>query len=149
MKKFLLFFGIVLISGVVLVGYSNVEQQSAVKDMTNGTQFEKASTVQNGTKEEILRGTNEVITTIKELKNLTETEADNISEINKLGQEIAKKWDRIEKKVEKAYPQDYKDIEKSLYPLIAMAKSKTPNKENLQVLSIETLDKLAAFKEKL
>ncbi len=133
MKKFLLYIGIISIIGFVLVGFNNADMRR-MHEPSN--------------KEDILRGTNEVITTTKELKKITASE-NNTSEINKLGEEIENRWDRIEKKVEKEYPEDYTNIEKSLYPLITMAKKETPNKKQLQDLSNQTLEKLTNFKHKI
>ncbi|MGP4105891.1 hypothetical protein [Virgibacillus sp. L01] len=138
MKKFLLYIGVISIIGFVLVGFNNAEQQSDMRGMHEPSN-----------KEDILRGTNEVITTTKELKKITASEEENTSEINKLGEEIENRWDRIEKKVEKEYPEDYTNIEKSLYPLIAMAKKETSNKKQLQDLSNQTLEKLTNFKHKI
>ncbi|MFB4168408.1 hypothetical protein [Virgibacillus sp. JSM 102003] len=138
MKKFLLYIGIFSIIGLVLVGFNNTEQHSDMRGMH-----------ELSNKEDILRGTNEVITTTKELKKITESEEYKTREINKLGEEIENKWDRIEKKVEREYPEDYTNIEKSLYPLITMAKKETPNKKQLQGLSNQTLEKLTNFKHKI
>lgn len=153
MKKFLLFFGVILTLGIVLAGFNNIGQQNATKDKVSESQSEQTSNVrgmhEDGNKEEILRGTNEVIATLTELKQVTKMQENNINKVNQLGKEIEQKWDRIEKKVEEAYPQDYENIEKSLYPLIAIAKKETPDEKKLHDLSIETLEKLENFKQKL
>lgn len=138
MKKFLLFIGIVPITSLMLVGFNNAEQHSDVRGMH-----------ELSNKEDILRGTSEVITTTEELKELTESDENNSTEINQLGEEIEKRWDRIEKKVEMDYPEDYTHIEESLYPLIAMANREIPNKKQLHDLSKETLEKLENFKKKI
>jgi iron uptake system EfeUOB component EfeO/EfeM len=62
---------------------------------------------------------------------------------------IEEKWDKIEKQVEEKYPEDYEDIEKSLYPLIAEAKKDTPDSEKLKTLTEETKNKLNQFHEKI
>lgn len=90
-----------------------------------------------------------MIAKTKELKDLAEKQANNSDEINQLGKEIEESWDKIEKKVEKAYPQDYQYIEESLYPLITVAKQKKLNKTKIRTLSMETLDKLEQFNQKL
>lgn len=153
LKKFLLYFGVMLIIGAVLTGFIDQGQQSATKSTVSEPQADKSSSVYDkhvgSEKEKILKGTSEVIAATKELKKLTELQAENSKEINKLGEEIEKKWDRIEKKVEETYPQDYINIEKSLYPLIAAAKKDNPSKEELRNFSKQTLDKLNNFKQQL
>ncbi|MBP1949758.1 hypothetical protein [Virgibacillus litoralis] len=138
MKKFLLFIGIISTTGLMLVGFNNTEQHSDIRGLH-----------ELSNKEDILRGTNEVITTTEELKELIESDENNSTEINQLGEEIEKRWDRIEKKVEMDYPEDYTHIEESLYPLIAMAKRETPNKKQLHEFSNETLEKLENFNKKI
>ncbi|TRM12166.1 hypothetical protein FH966_10985 [Lentibacillus cibarius] len=143
MRKLILYLGAFLLLGAVLTGFTNNAEQDATTDKSNELQSEKPD------KAEIQEGVSGVIAKVKELQKLTEERADNTDEINELGEAIEKNWDSIEKKVEASHPEDYKNIEESLYPLIATAKKDKVNKTNLRTLSLETLDKLEAFKQKL
>ncbi|MFD1361054.1 hypothetical protein [Lentibacillus salinarum] len=152
-KKSILFLGAILLLGVVLTGFNtNMGQQHAAKvdgDVLESAKPDHGIGSQDSSDTEIQNGTNEVITKIKELKELTEKQVNNRDEINQLGKEIEESWDEIEKKVEKAYPEDYQNIEESLYPLITMAKQEKLNKTKIRTLSLETLDKLEQFNQKL
>ncbi|WP_409294619.1 hypothetical protein V1498_15710 [Peribacillus sp. SCS-26] len=69
--------------------------------------------------------------------------------INNIGASVESAWDGIEKKVEKMNPVVYRDIESSLYPLIAEAKKETPDLKNLERHRKDTARKLADFKASL
>ncbi|GAA0429047.1 hypothetical protein GCM10008983_01710 [Lentibacillus halophilus] len=133
MRRLILYFGVILMLGAVLTGFTDNTGQHASTDEST----------------DIQEGTDGVIAKVKELKDLTEKDASNTEDINELGEALKKNWDTIEKKVETSYPDDYQNIEESLYPLIALAKKDKANKAHIRELSLETLDKLEAFKEKL
>lgn len=103
----------------------------------------------NTSKTDLATGTSTVLATVEKLKNTIENSPDDINKINELGKDLSENWDLIEKKVEKRYPKDYKDIEESLYPLIAFAQNDSPDIEKMKQLIKEVNDKLTSFKQKV
>ena len=97
----------------------------------------------------IPEGVDIVVATIEELKGAIKLDPKNTEKLNKLSNKLNEKWDLIEKKVEDQYPEDYKNIERSLYPLIGEANKKSPDTEKIKKLIPETIDKLIKFKEKV
>jgi len=97
----------------------------------------------------IPEGVDIVVATIEELKGAIKLDPKNTEKINKLSKKLDEKWDLIEKKVENKYPEDYKNIEQSLYPLIGEANKKSPDTKQINKLIPETTDKLIQFKEKV
>lgn len=94
-------------------------------------------------------GVNIVMSTIDEIKGTVKINPKNTKKLNELGEKLDKNWDLIEKKVEEQYPEDYKNIEESLYPLINEAKKSSPDTKKINTLIPETMDKLIQFKEKV
>ncbi|MCT2537712.1 hypothetical protein NC661_11230 [Aquibacillus koreensis] len=131
-----------LIFTLVLSGFSPVTNSEAQSDATPlHKQMEK--------KTDLSKGIAIVLATIDELKSLVEQNPDNARKINTFGKVLDENWDLIEKKVEKKYPEDYKDIEESLYPLIGEAQKDKPNIEELNKLIKDTYKKLEAFRAKV
>jgi hypothetical protein len=97
---------------------------------------------------DILQAVDKVLSQIQNAKTNMETRA-NAKALNSVGQHMQEDWDVIEKKVEKKYPADYKNIEESLYPLISELKKDDLDLANIRKLSDQTKDKLDLFKLKL
>ena len=97
----------------------------------------------------IPEGVDIVVATIEELKGAIKLDPKNTEKLNKLSNKLNEKWDLIEKKVEDQYPEDYKNIERSLYPLIGEANKKSPDTDKINQLIPETTDKFIKFKEKV
>jgi hypothetical protein len=68
--------------------------------------------------------------------------------VNEIGKKMAEKWDSVEKEVEKRYPDDYKKIEESLYPLIAEAGKQQLDVSKIKALNIQVRQKLEKFLDK-
>ncbi|MFD0049061.1 hypothetical protein ACFVHQ_07010 [Actinomycetes bacterium NPDC127524] len=99
------------------------------------------------TAKDLKSGSMEVLSLIESMVKKMKLSSD--AQINSMGAETERKWDKIEKLVEKKYPQDYKNIEQSLYPLIAEAKKKKPDRQKLVEFSEETKQKLILFQSHL
>ncbi|KGX89938.1 hypothetical protein [Pontibacillus marinus] len=97
----------------------------------------------------LTEGVDIVAATIEEMKGAIKLDPKNTEKLNQLGKKLDENWDLIEERVEETYPKDYKNIEDSLYPLIAESKKKSPNVSTLNKLIPETTDKLIQFKEKI
>jgi iron uptake system EfeUOB component EfeO/EfeM len=89
----------------------------------------------------------DVVATVVELRSYAES-ADNSGQIQETGKSLEDNWDLVEGEIEEQYPDDYKNIEESLYPLIAEAKKDKPDPEKIKTLSDETNKKLTDFLEK-
>ncbi|WP_108670221.1 hypothetical protein [Peribacillus acanthi] len=89
----------------------------------------------------------EIIEILNQFEKDLEKKADK-EIINKYGQQIEEKWDSIEKQVETKYPDEYVNVEKSLYPLIGEAKSPEFNLEKVKVYLKESIFKISNLKEK-
>jgi iron uptake system EfeUOB component EfeO/EfeM len=113
--------------------------KAAQKDSVNDSDVHTAK--------ELKSGSVKVLSLIESMIKKMKLSSD--AEINSMGAEAERKWDKIEKLVEKKYPQDYKNIEQSLYPLIAEAKKKKPDRQKLGEFSEETREKLILFQSHL
>lgn len=150
MKKYLLPF---LIIGVLLGGCASVPDKS----QSGGTKASEDLEVMqqthapdgSGTEKnaDIVRGVDKVLSIIKEVEKRMEdtTEAKSL---NKIGSQMEEEWDIIEKSVEKTFPEDYTNIEKSLYPLMAELQKTLPDLAKIKDLSDQTKAKLDLFKIK-
>ncbi|SDJ80231.1 hypothetical protein [Sediminibacillus albus] len=109
---------------------------------------EKVS-VGKSSEHEIAAGVDTVLATLEDLNDTITSSPDDTAEINQLGKTLSEDWDVIEKQVEENFPDDYKNIEDSLYPLIAYAQKGQPDTKQIKQLIPQVKDKLTAFKEKL
>ncbi|RFU63511.1 hypothetical protein [Peribacillus glennii] len=101
----------------------------------------------NENTDDIVLGVDKVLSIIKEAKQSTERAADPKS-LNQIGSRLEEEWDTIEKKVEAKFPEDYINIEKSLYPLMAEMQKPMPDLAKVKELSDQTKGKLDRFQIK-
>ncbi len=92
------------------------------------------------------QGIEPVIANVKELKAAASESPEKVKE---LGEKLHDDWEVIEEEVEERYPEDYKSIEDSLYPLIGEANKDQPDMNKITGLSDEVIAKLEAFKQKI
>ncbi|WP_117169596.1 hypothetical protein [Paraliobacillus sediminis] len=152
-KKLLAVF---LVSFFILAGFSFIPTDINVdeiivytEEVTVNSEVFLQDTQNNSSDATIMEGVNTVLATIEALKDVVEQSPDESKEIIKRGKKLDEDWELIEKKVEDAYPEDYTNIEESLYPLIDAAQSEKPNNDVLKKLITEVNDKLFKFKEKI
>ncbi|TKD72342.1 hypothetical protein [Pseudalkalibacillus hwajinpoensis] len=131
---------------------TGMEDNSVTEDSAGGEGAGDTST-DNGTKENkavnLDEGIDTVLTNLEELKSTLENASDDYGKINELGMSIDSSWDEIETQIEENYPDDYKTIEESLYPLIDESKKDEPDSAKMNELLDETMKKLNEFKEKM
>ncbi|OCA80877.1 hypothetical protein [Pseudobacillus wudalianchiensis] len=94
-------------------------------------------------------GLEEVSIALQELQGNVDTVPQNADQLKTTGKKVEEKWDAIEEQVEEKYPDDYKNIEDSLYPLIDETKKDKPDAEKMTPLIKDTLEKINAFKGKV
>ncbi len=136
---------IYLIIPLFVVGMGLFTAQAAQVNEGNGNVVAQ----ENNEEVTLKEGVDIVVATIEEMKGAIKLDPKNTGKLNQLGKKLDENWDLIEKRVEEKYPKDYKNIEDSLYPLIAEAKKKSPNVNTLNKLIKETTDKLIQFEEKI
>ncbi|WP_077622698.1 hypothetical protein [Sediminibacillus massiliensis] len=149
-----LFWVALLVFGAMLYFSNPEEEQQTKKDMKQEQEInsEEVSAVQPVSEDEqaeLVASVEDVLTVMEELKRTVLQKQDAVEEINKIGKKLADTWDHIEKKVEERYPDDYKNIEESLYPLIAYAQNEKPDFEKMSEVFEQTEKKLKEFKEKI
>lgn len=81
--------------------------------------------------------------------NYLNSSVNDQKKIEEAAEMLSENWDEIEEKVEEKYPKDYKNIEKSLYPLLAEAKRTNPNLLTVKQLLKESTTKITEFKNKV
>ncbi|WP_085524584.1 hypothetical protein [Tuberibacillus sp. Marseille-P3662] len=149
-KLSFLMLSLLLIVGVIAGCSSDQRDENSGEVQSQSKEAQPVdNSVNEGKKVDLVKGTETVLTIVQELKQTIETSPQAYSQINAKGKKIEENWDRIEKQVEERYPDDYTNIEESLYPLIAEAKKDQPNVDNLQRLVEETIEKLKHFKEQV
>jgi iron uptake system EfeUOB component EfeO/EfeM len=150
-------FSSLLIVGLLLGGCGGNDNAEEVKEVTPDEESKPAAddekTEENSSNDEnamnLTAGVEETTNSLEELSmTLTDT-PDDTKKLNEQGSKIEEKWDQIEKQVEDNYPDDYENIEKSLYPLIEEAKKDTPDAENLKNLTEDTMNKMNEFHGKV
>ncbi|WLR50360.1 hypothetical protein LC040_13950 [Bacillus tianshenii] len=118
-------------------------EEPASEDEASGNEME--GTDDAALKEDI----DSVMASVKALREAAQGSKKDVAPINEKGKALEANWDGIEKQVEEQYPDQYKKIEESLYPLIEEAKKDTPDVEKIDSLIAETQDMLESFKDKL
>ncbi|MDQ0217325.1 hypothetical protein ELQ35_07695 [Peribacillus cavernae] len=141
----------ILIAGTFLGGCTPESDQSQPKGSAEDleTMQQTHAVDENGSENhaDIVLGVNKVLAKIKELDTNKDDNTDAKS-LNANGKQIEEEWDKIEKKVEKSFPEDYKNIEESLYPLIAELKKAEPDVAKVNEWSNQTKAKLDLFRMK-
>lgn len=173
-KKFPILLASCLITGSLLAGCgsnsaeddnsTHTSNDSANSSIEENTASENAGTSSNsegsndssastdsGSEENINLdvGVDTALTNLDELKSTIENSSDDVGAINEQTMTLEENWDKIEAKVEQDFPDEYKDIEESLYPLIDEGKKDEPDMEKMNELIDETIMKMTEFKEKL
>ena len=145
---------VIFVSSLLFAGCGASEDNQGADKMEDTNEPKSETTSGDGTSEqtaaEVLKsGVNDTLKAVEDL-NMTLTDASSdAKKVKEQGMIVEGKWDEIEKVVEEQYPEDYKNIEESLYPLIAEAKKDEPDTETLKGLVQETKDKMMKFQEKL
>ncbi|MGG3451149.1 hypothetical protein [Domibacillus aminovorans] len=139
MKKFYSVSASFALMVLIAAGCGTNESEQPVRDNQTDTIEEHARTMPNKL--------DNVVGTLKELKASIE-DPDNVGEIQQAGKVLEEHWDLVEKEIEEQYPDDYENIEESLYPLIAEAKKDEPDVEKMKTLIDDTNGKLTEFLEK-
>ncbi|XXM71067.1 hypothetical protein ACQ0QQ_15305 [Lysinibacillus sphaericus] len=151
--KFITPFSSLLIAGLLLGGCGGNDNAEEVKEVTPDEEEATTGAGDEKMNDEntmnLTAGVEDTASSLEELSmTLTDT-PDDAKKLNEHGSKVEEKWDQIEKQVEENYPDDYENIEKSLYPLIEEAKKDTPDAENLKNLTEDTMDKMNEFHEKV
>ncbi|OAH52550.1 MULTISPECIES: hypothetical protein [Bacillaceae] len=139
MKKFYSVSASFALMVLIAAGCGTDESEQPVRDNQTDTIEEHARTMPEKL--------DNVVGTLKELKASIE-DPDNVREIQQAGTVLEEHWDLVEKEIEEQYPDDYENIEESLYPLIAEAKKDEPDVEKMKTLIDETNGKITEFLEK-
>ncbi|SET59205.1 hypothetical protein SAMN05421676_1064 [Salinibacillus kushneri] len=153
MNKWLYILGTILFVAAILVGFTNnKEMPSETGDNqveTEDTEAVGVSNEEEGSETDLATHLDTVLTSVNELEQVFEDTPDNITKINEKGQALEANWDVIEKQVEELDPDQYADIERSLYPLIAEAQKDNPDVDNMKTLSEEVRKKVKKFREQI
>ncbi|WP_085992139.1 hypothetical protein [Oceanobacillus senegalensis] len=140
-----------LVIGLILAGCGgesdNDENANATKQDSKETSEVNVAVVE-GEDSDLTSGVNTVITSLKQLDSDIEN-TDDVNTINESGKTLEEDWDRIEKKVEEKFPDQYIKIEETLYPLIAEAKKEEPDIKKMKEWIQTTLDSIDELKESL
>lgn len=136
MKKLSYVLTPIALTGLLAAGCGTDESEQPVRDNQTDAIEEHAR--------DMPEKLDNVVGTLKELKANVET-PDSAEEIQETAKVLEEHWDLVEKEVEEQYPDDYENIEESLYPLIAEAKKEEPDVEKMKTLIDETNGKLTEF----
>jgi iron uptake system EfeUOB component EfeO/EfeM len=147
-------FSSLLIAGLLLGGCGGNDNAEEVKEVTPDEESQPATSdgkpgEDSSNQKIIIKGVGDTISSVEELSKMLSNNPDDAKKLNEQGSKIEEKWDKIEKTIENNFPEDYENIEKSLYPLIAEAKKDTPDPDNLNKLTEDTSKKLDKFLEKV
>ncbi|WP_347551493.1 hypothetical protein ABFG93_06080 [Pseudalkalibacillus hwajinpoensis] len=94
-------------------------------------------------------GIDTALTDLDALKSTVENSSDDVAKLNEQGKTLESHWDLIEPKMEEDYPDEYKEIEKTLYPLIDEAKKDDPDTAKMSEWIDQTIMTMTEFKENL
>ncbi|WP_257350663.1 hypothetical protein [Pseudalkalibacillus decolorationis] len=119
------------------------------EDQKESTENEETSEQKDEMSGDLSNGIEEVMASLQDLQTAVKAEPSDPEQIKTAGEKLEENWDAIEKKVEEEYPEDYTNIEESLYPLMDEAKQNQQNLEKIQQLMNDTMEKMKAFKEKV
>lgn len=138
-----IFYFVLIVFIAIAINSSNegnnaaAQKETVNKEETIQTSSMKSTTLTNGLKN--------VLDSIADLKR----SVNNHAEMKEATMELDENWDEIEDKIEDKYPKDYKNIEKSLYPLLAEARRESPNLLTVKQLLKESTKKITEFKDKV
>lgn len=126
---------------------TNKDEQQANEQTNKTTDVPTSVQTTKPMSSDLTKGLDKVLTSLETLKTKTEETNVEIEKVNSGAEKLGENWDQIEKQVEGKYPEDYENIEKSLYPLLAEAKKDNPNLVLVTQLLDETATKIQVFKE--
>ncbi|HEY9578078.1 MAG TPA: hypothetical protein VIR64_10425 [Pseudobacillus sp.] len=159
MRKFSYLFAIMVLMLLIAAGCGSKKEDAAEPASTNTDEPKEQVTTEKEEdaaeqKEEekpadLSSGLEEVSISLQELQGNVDTVPQNADQLQTTGKKVEEKWDAIEEQVEEKYPDDYKNIEDSLYPLIDETKKDKPDAEKMKPLITDTVEKINAFKEKV
>ncbi|MGP4108877.1 hypothetical protein [Virgibacillus sp. L01] len=139
----------ILVLGLILGACGTPDSQdSNGNEEKSGETSGKNNDGDEGKDSELANGTDTVINSVEQLDASLEDSAD-VSTINEKGKTLEEDWDKIEKKVEKQFPDQYTKIEESLYPLIDEAKKDKPDLEKMKEWTQSTLESLNELKQNI
>ncbi|WP_273833823.1 hypothetical protein [Guptibacillus sedimenti] len=167
-KKFPILLASCLISGSLLAGCgSNGAENNTGNQANNSSMEENGASENEGTNEGTNEGMNDsgdsgseemtnleagvdtALSNLEELKTTVENSSDDVETINEQTMTLEENWDKMESQVEEEFPDAYKNIEESLYPLIDEGKKDEPDTDKMTELIDETMMKMTEFKETL
>ncbi|ASN07243.1 hypothetical protein [Virgibacillus necropolis] len=144
MKSFFYFvLTIIVLVAVTLNTDEGQENANNVKPTDKGSSVQVTNTMSSS----LTSGLDKVLVSLDELQAVAEKSTDETKQIQDVAKKLGEDWDQIEKQVEQNYPEDYENIEKSLYPLLAEAKKEQPYLANVKQLIEATTKKVEAFKK--
>ncbi|MFD2923484.1 hypothetical protein [Halobacillus naozhouensis] len=164
MKRFY-FFSFILAIGVILSACGTTENQDKADSSKQTNQQENDSSSNDGNTSEqsskkdqsggdgenmdLASEVDHVISSVEQLDKTLKNSANDVQSINNQGKTLEENWDSIEKQVEEQFPNQYKKVEESLYPLIGAAKKEDPNIEKMKKWAQTTVESLNELKQKI
>ncbi|MFK2826241.1 hypothetical protein QYG89_11250 [Bacillus sp. B190/17] len=130
-------------------GSKNADQTSTNTEQTKEQVVTKEETDTEEPTVDLPTGLDDVSASLKQLQTNVETAPDKVDQLKIAGEDVDDKWDAIEDQIEANYPDDYKNIEDSLYPLIDETEKAQPDAEKMKTLITDTTKKINDFKEKV
>ncbi|WP_099156621.1 hypothetical protein [Virgibacillus ndiopensis] len=154
MKNTLYFALVVMVLLLAACGASNDEQSQKEQGQKNQETNEfKTSEVSkeagNTISPDLTSGLDKVLVSLEKLKTTVENSPSETKKIQSTGKMVAENWDQIEKQVEETNPEEYNNIESSLYPLFDEIKKDSPDVVKLKQLIDESIPKVEKFKKSL
>ncbi|WP_270180945.1 hypothetical protein [Alkalihalobacillus sp. CinArs1] len=136
-------------------GNTNTSEESSMNDdaVTEDSSGQggagDSNTAGEGSEVDLQTGVDKVLFDLDSLSTVLEESPDDVAKMNELGNQIDSHWDLFEEKLEKEYPDEYKDIESDLYPLIDETKKDEPDVEKVKELLDATKTKITSFKDNM
>lgn len=158
MRKFIYLLAVMTIMLLIAAGCGSKKEEAAEPASTNTDEPKEQVTTKEEEEEakekekekpaDLPSGLEEVSISLKELQGNVDTVPQNAEQLQTTGKKVEEKWDDIEEQVEENYPDDYKNIEDSLYPLIDETKKDKPDAEKMKPLIKETVEKSTLLKKR-
>ncbi|MCA0988443.1 hypothetical protein [Guptibacillus algicola] len=126
---------------------STMNDDAVTEDSSGGGGAGDSNTAGEGSEMDLETGVDQVMTDLDSLSKVLDESPDDVTKMNELGNQIDSHWELFEEKLEKEYPDEYKNIEEDLYPLIDEAKKDEPDVEKVRELLDATKTKLTSFKD--
>ncbi|KAB7704732.1 hypothetical protein F9802_16270 [Bacillus aerolatus] len=155
MRKFSYLFAVMVVMLLIVAGCGANEEEASPpnteqpEEQVTTEGEEEAAKQEEEKPADLSSGLDEVSTSLKDLQSNIETVPQDADQLKTAGKDVEEKWDAIEEQIEEQHPEDYKNIEESLYPLIDETKKDEPDVEKMKPLLTDTMKKIDAFKEKV